>query len=210
MKNKVQVSIDGKLFPLMGTETSEYITSVAEYIDKKISIIRESDKLNSLTSYLAVILACVNITDELFKEREKTEGIELFEKNDSKTIRELIPKLEEELKFTISENNKLKEELKSIENMYIEELKSEKESFEKEKKELERKIDSLQTAIVGKSADYIDLSELRMGIEMLGNKIDRIEDSFRGVIAEEKRKAVCLDKRYRAEIYSAKERRKEN
>ena len=201
LKNKVQVAIDGKVFPLMGTESPEYITSVAEYIDKRISTIRESDRYNSLTSYLAVILACINITDELFKEREKLEEMESF---DSKTSKGSLPALRKELKEVRLENERLKEELNSIESTYIEEIKEKQEAFEKEKKELEEKINSLHSAIIGSSSGTIDLSEIKGNLNVLIDKINNIEDSFRDVLVEEKRRTVCVDKRRRAEIYSAK------
>ena len=201
MKNKVQVAIDGKVFPLMGTESPEYITSVAEYIDKRISTIRESDRYNSLTSYLAVILACINITDELFKEREKLEEMESF---DSKTSKGSLPALRKELKEVRLENERLKEELNSIESTYIEEIKEKQEAFEKEKKELEEKINSLHSAIIGSSSGTIDLSEIKGNLNVLIDKINNIEVSFRDVLVEEIRRTVCVDKRRRAEIYSAK------
>ena len=35
-KNKVQVTIDGRTFSIMGTESEEYLQKVAAYIDEKM------------------------------------------------------------------------------------------------------------------------------------------------------------------------------
>ena len=43
MKNKVQVKIDGVMVTIVGIESEEYMTKVAEYIDKKMAEIKKSD-----------------------------------------------------------------------------------------------------------------------------------------------------------------------
>ena len=67
--NILKVNIYGTEYPIKGTTDVEYIKRVAQYVDTKM---REVNKNISIDSSLKVsILAALNITDELFKEREK-------------------------------------------------------------------------------------------------------------------------------------------
>jgi cell division protein ZapA len=66
--NILKVNIYGTEYPIKGTTDVEYIKKVAQYVDSKM---REVNKNISIDSSLKVaILAALNITDELFKERE--------------------------------------------------------------------------------------------------------------------------------------------
>lgn len=67
--NILKVNIYGTEYPIKGTTDVEYIKKVAHYVDSKM---REVNKNISIDSSLKVsILAALNITDELFKEKEK-------------------------------------------------------------------------------------------------------------------------------------------
>lgn len=67
--NILKVNIYGTEYPIKGTTDVEYIKQVAQYVDSKM---REVNKNISIDSSLKVsILAALNITDELFKEREQ-------------------------------------------------------------------------------------------------------------------------------------------
>jgi len=68
--NILKVNIYGTEYPIKGTTDVEYIKKVAQYVDSKM---REVNKNISIDSSLKVsILAALNITDELFKEKEKS------------------------------------------------------------------------------------------------------------------------------------------
>ncbi|MFZ5518399.1 MAG: cell division protein ZapA [Candidatus Zhuqueibacterota bacterium] len=69
--NILKVNIYGTDYPIKGNTDIEYIKKVAQYVDKKM---REVNKNISIDSSLKVsILAALNITDELFREREENE-----------------------------------------------------------------------------------------------------------------------------------------
>lgn len=71
--NVLKVNIYGTDYPIKGSTNVEYIKQVAEYVDSKM---REVDQSVAAVSTLKVaILAALNITDELFKERSKNEKI---------------------------------------------------------------------------------------------------------------------------------------
>ncbi len=70
-KNVLKVRIYGAEYPVRGYADANYIKQVADYVDKKM---RDVDKNIRVDSSLRVaILASLNITDELFKEREQNE-----------------------------------------------------------------------------------------------------------------------------------------
>lgn len=69
--NILKVNIYGTDYPIKGNTDIDYIKKVAQYVDKKM---REVNKNISIDSSLKVsILAALNITDELFREREENQ-----------------------------------------------------------------------------------------------------------------------------------------
>jgi len=71
--NVLKVNIYGTEYPIKGTTDTEYIRHVAEYVDGKM---RDIDQSTSVKSSLKVaILAAINITDELFREREEKRSL---------------------------------------------------------------------------------------------------------------------------------------
>ena len=89
-KKTLRVNIYGTEYPIRGIADEEYILKVAEYVDAKM---REIDQKVAVKSALKVaILAALNITDELFRERlEKGESVDRYEKK----IDNLLNRLQE-------------------------------------------------------------------------------------------------------------------
>ncbi|HDL17903.1 MAG TPA: cell division protein ZapA [Bacteroidetes bacterium] len=79
-KKTLRVNIYGTEYPIRGIADEKYILKVAEYVDAKM---REIDQKVAVKSALKVaILAALNITDELFRERlEKEELVNRYEEN---------------------------------------------------------------------------------------------------------------------------------
>jgi len=92
--NVLKVNIYGNDYPIKGNTDIEYIRKVAKYVDSKM---REVNKNVSSDSTLKVaILAALNITDELFRERSfkkesQTEDI-------LNQVKKITDELEEKLK----------------------------------------------------------------------------------------------------------------
>ncbi|GBD93605.1 cell division protein ZapA [bacterium BMS3Abin05] len=84
-KRTLKVNIYGTEYPIRGQADVDYILKVADYLDQKM---REIDQQLSQKSALKVaILAALNITDELFRNRlEKAELVEKYERK----IQELL------------------------------------------------------------------------------------------------------------------------
>ncbi|WDU82136.1 cell division protein ZapA [Caloramator sp. Dgby_cultured_2] len=63
MKNKVNVKINGCEYTLTGTESEEYLFSLANFVDKRIREIRRNNINHNDTS--AAVLTALLIADEL-------------------------------------------------------------------------------------------------------------------------------------------------
>ena len=99
--NILKVNIYGNDYPIKGNTDVEYIRRVAKYVDSKM---REINKNVSSDSALKVaILAALNITDELFREKSIQKGPESNET--SERIKKITDLLDDKLKFYFSENH---------------------------------------------------------------------------------------------------------
>ncbi|MBU1626962.1 cell division protein ZapA [bacterium] len=96
MQNRVEVEIFDNKCVIVGEEDEEYIKSIAKYVDNKVREIIDQTKTTSTVR--AVILAAINIADELFKTR-----------NEHSSLKECLSKQEEELVLKIDEVIKLHE-----------------------------------------------------------------------------------------------------
>ncbi len=86
--NVLNVTIYGAEYPVRGARNKQNIQKVAEYLDNKM---REVNKKMRVDSSLKVaILAALNITDELFQEREANEALKTQLEDRIKQINTLI------------------------------------------------------------------------------------------------------------------------
>lgn len=146
--NKIVVKIANQEYSITGEEEKDYIISLASHVDEQIKIAQsKAPKVNSITP---VILASINITDELFKERKKNK--EFKEQNfcaseidigDISSYNELI----DEQNITI---NKLYERIQKLDdilaekNAIISEINNKLISLESEKTELDHLLNEFQ------------------------------------------------------------------
>ena len=70
-KKQVEVVIAGKVYRLAGSESEEYIQSVAHYINKKLIELSKHTSAGVEFTETYPILLALNIADDLFKERSK-------------------------------------------------------------------------------------------------------------------------------------------
>lgn len=106
-KNKVTVTIAGKGYTVLSSETEEYVQKVAQHLDKKIS---EIAYLNSqLTVQMSIILAAINVTDEYFKSLSSADNL----RQQIGQYIEDVSKDRAELTSLRAENARLKQQLKN-------------------------------------------------------------------------------------------------
>jgi cell division protein ZapA len=67
--NILKVNIYGTEYPVKGSTDPDYINEVAKYVDTKMKEINKNISIDS--SLKVAILAALNITDELFREKNK-------------------------------------------------------------------------------------------------------------------------------------------
>ncbi|MBE7008069.1 MAG: cell division protein ZapA [Ruminococcaceae bacterium] len=72
MENRVTVSICGEEYTLVAEEAPSYMQKVGGYVDAKLSDLINVAKVGRSD---AAVLTAVNIADELFKEREASDGL---------------------------------------------------------------------------------------------------------------------------------------
>lgn len=70
-KQSVRINIFGEDYPVKGEADGVYILRVGKYVDQKMREVAE--KLNNKSPLRVAVLAAMNITDELFREREEKE-----------------------------------------------------------------------------------------------------------------------------------------
>ncbi len=102
MENRVTVNICGEEYTLVAEEAPSYMQKVGGYVDAKLSELLTAAKVGRSD---AAVLAAVNITDELFKEREATEA-----------LRAQIKEYSDEAQRARNECSELKRELFKLQN----------------------------------------------------------------------------------------------
>ena len=88
-RNVVRVTIAGDEYPIRSDATPEHTRAVAAYLDKAIHRVLQSGSV--VESHKAAILAAMQITDELFKERSDAEQLDKGLLSLSADIRRLLP-----------------------------------------------------------------------------------------------------------------------
>lgn len=102
MENRITVSICGEQYTLVAEEAPSYMQRVGDYVNTKLSELLSTAKVGRSD---AAVLAAVNITDELFKEREAME-----------TLRAQIKEYSDEATRARNECSELKRELFKLQN----------------------------------------------------------------------------------------------
>ncbi len=63
--NKVLVTINGRMYTLVSEETTEYMRELSDYVNQNVQKVK--DKNPALMGERPIVLAALNICDELFK-----------------------------------------------------------------------------------------------------------------------------------------------
>jgi len=96
MSESEKISIPVKVFNqelrIRTNESPEYVREVARYVDAKIFEVVNSASATSPTK--AVVLAALNITDELFREREKLRQLQDKVKQQSQLLQDQLAEVE--------------------------------------------------------------------------------------------------------------------
>lgn len=150
---KVDVKIDGKTYTLVSKEPKENIKDIAEIFDRKIQEV----KSNRLTFDRQLVLAGVNITDDLYRLAEKYKSL----KEESEVPLREYPKLKEEVDLIRSEKDKLlRESLEDKER--LDELDKDNSKLKRDLvryKDSKETIDKLKNEVKRLQVEVMDLSK---------------------------------------------------
>lgn len=150
-KNRVNVQIQGINFKIVGYDDEDYILEVINKLNDRIDQIQDKNK--NLSGIEAVILAAINLEDQLLKERNNTQEI-----NDSLALKDQLQKMDdydqltirlEKMKLTQKENEMEILKLKNAEKFASDSLKRETEKYQN----LYQKYKSLDERYKTKSED---------------------------------------------------------
>ena len=83
----IKVKIFGSEYPLRG-ESEELTKKVASYVDQMISTIHE--KIPEQPPLTVAVLSALNITEDLFKERERSRALTTFVESEVVKINECL------------------------------------------------------------------------------------------------------------------------
>lgn len=162
-ENKTKVEIAGMTYTLISDNEDKDLEQMAQYVDKKIKEI-DNDKL---TREMDLVLASINITDELFKLAIEYKKLE----NKSKEPLEKYPGLKEDYDKLKSENEKIKEEYEKNNEDFVKSV-EERESLNRKIAELKSQID--RQAKINGSKDQ-DLKKSRSIIKDMQTKLTELE-----------------------------------
>lgn len=96
-KNVLKVRIYGAEYSIRGHADANYIKAVAEYLDQKMHDVDSNIRVDS--SIKVAILASLNITDELFRERAENKRIK-------QQFEDTIKRLNQRIEKNISKESK--------------------------------------------------------------------------------------------------------
>lgn len=88
-KTLVKVRIGGEEYPIRSDASPEHTRAVAEHVDRTIRAILDGGVTTE--TYKAAILAALQITDELFREREASAEVATEIRQLANDIRPLLP-----------------------------------------------------------------------------------------------------------------------
>jgi cell division protein ZapA len=73
MKEKVEVIIAGKKYTVVGSEASDYMERVADYVNEKMQMLLDNN--SQLTMEGAAVLTAINVADDYFKAEETADNL---------------------------------------------------------------------------------------------------------------------------------------
>lgn len=91
MKRSVEVTIDGKPIALKSDYEQAYLDGLANFVEERYKEVRTSRGGNP---YSQAVLACLNIADELFKEKERNQKLQDGVKQRCERIQDLLKEID--------------------------------------------------------------------------------------------------------------------
>ena len=141
--NKVNVTINSRMYTVVSSETPEYIKSLGDHINEKVNLVIRDGK--NIIGERPMVLAALNICDEYFKVLRAGEVMSEQTKNTNDKLRELqseAQKRREKNKELCDEISRLNQQNKSFSDN-IDALKQENASQKQEIAKLKEELTDL-------------------------------------------------------------------
>ncbi len=103
--NRYTFTIDGQEYSVVSDEPKEYLQQIEKYVNAKINELLQADA--RMNAHTASVLACITLTDELFKGNEASDHIR---KQTAGYIDELS-RARDEIRHLTQEVSKLKKQV---------------------------------------------------------------------------------------------------
>jgi cell division protein ZapA len=161
-KNKAIVKIYGQEYAVVSDKDREHIQRLSNYVDDKMREISEKNK--KLSTVMVAVLAALNMSEELFGEKEKIDEIGETNQAPDKVIKEMENEIAdlkgllnerafdiERLENAVEEEKKASGAFKRNEEYLKEAIASSEKSIEEKdegNRNLEKKIDELKNKLV--------------------------------------------------------------
>ena len=124
-KNRLTVTINGRMYTLVSEESGEYMEELAKHVNEKVSEVKRNH--NSLLGERPIVLAALNICDEYYKAELGGKG--------------LIDKIQKKYEDVVAENKQLRSIVNDSDfEIDIVSLRHQLDSAKKEIEELKRKL----------------------------------------------------------------------
>lgn len=156
-KKKIDVTIDGHNFTVIGTDDEDYIRNLSYYVDKRIKqLVSKNDRLSPT---MAATLAALNIADELHKLNAKYENLKSTTKKPLEEYDKLVKELEDaKQKISDLENQCLEFKDEAVQSKlgsedHFKEINALSEQIEIKTNEV-RKLNELNKVLQDKNLDY--------------------------------------------------------
>lgn len=145
-KNKIEVTIDGHNFTVIGTDDESYVRNLSYYVDKRIKqLVSKNDRLSPTMS---ATLAALNIADELHKLNDEYKSL----KNSTKKPLAEYEKLVKELEDANARINELEKQCLDYKDEAVKGKLGREDQF--------KEINSLKEQLVSKDQEIRKLKEL--------------------------------------------------
>lgn len=161
--NKIQVMIQGMTYTLVTDSGEKEIQQIADYVDKKIREVNNG----KLSRENQLMLASLNVTDEMFKLAKEYKKLN----DDSKNPMERYPILVKEVEKLKAENEKIKEEYDRSNQEFVKSVEK-IENMSSKLNEMTSQIDRLEKI---NNAKDEDLKKIRENVANLQDNLASLQ-----------------------------------
>jgi cell division protein ZapA len=154
--HNTEIIIDGKVYVLNGAEETEYLQTVASYVNDKISELKKDRGYTRLGSDYQSVLLAMNLADDVFQARRlmKHTDQKLDEQEkDAYQIRHDLVTAQLKIQSLEEQCSKMQEEKTALRNRTRQEMDEEKTSWQSKLDKLSQELEDTKAQLAGKDEE---------------------------------------------------------